>query len=99
MDIRYGFDIAVDFAQPTTFLTMMDVHSDFRSSVVEETPLELQPTIPVERFVDDCGNVVRRLSAPAGAVALRLEGVFRTDGRADEVDRSAEAALVSELAA
>ena len=37
MDIRYGFDIALDFAQPTTFLTMMDVHSDFRCGVVEET--------------------------------------------------------------
>ena len=80
MDIRYGFDIAVDFAQPTTFLTMMDVHSDFRGGIAGETALGLEPRIPAERFVDECGNVVRRLSAPAGAVALRLQGVFRTDG-------------------
>ena len=79
MDIRYGFDIAVDFAQPTTFLAMMDVHSDFRSAVVGETALELEPVIPAERFVDDNGNVVRRLSAPAGATSLRLRGVFRAD--------------------
>jgi transglutaminase-like putative cysteine protease len=97
MDIRYGFDIEVDFAQPTTFLTMMDVHSDFRGGVAEETALGLEPIIPAERFVDDCGNVVRRLSAPAGPVALRLQGVFRTDGHADEVDASAEAAAVSDL--
>ena len=97
MDIRYGFDIAVDFAQPTTFLTMMDVHSDFRGGIAQETALGLEPLIPAERFVDDCGNVVRRLSAPAGAVAMRLQGVFRTDGRADEVDPSAEAAAVSDL--
>ncbi len=30
MDIRYGFDIALELAQPVTILTMMDVHSDFR---------------------------------------------------------------------
>ena len=29
MHIRYGFDVALDLAQPTTVLTMMDVHSDF----------------------------------------------------------------------
>ena len=97
MDIRYGFDITVDFAQPTTFLTMMDVHSDFRNGVVEETALNLQPIVPAERFIDDCGNVVRRLSAPAGTTSLRLQGVYRTDGCADEVDTAAEAALVSDL--
>ena len=76
MQIRYGFDIALDFAQPTTILTMMDVHSDFRDRVAGETELELAPIIPAERFVDDCGNVVRRLSAPAGTLSLRLDGVY-----------------------
>ncbi len=70
MDIRYGFDIALDLAQPTTILTMMDVHSDFRGGVTEETALELDPAHPAERFVDDSGNVVRRLSAPAGRPSL-----------------------------
>jgi transglutaminase-like putative cysteine protease len=97
MDIRYGFDIAVDFAQPTTFLTMMDVHSDFRRGVVEETALAVDPIIPAERFLDDCGNAVRRLSARAGTTSLRLQGVYRTDGRTDEVDTAAEAAAVSDL--
>jgi transglutaminase-like putative cysteine protease len=97
MDIRYGFDIAVDFAQPTTFLAMMDVHSDFRGGVAQETALELEPVIPAERFVDDNGNVVRRFSAPAGTTSLRLRGVFRTDGRADEVDTAAGAAPVCDL--
>jgi transglutaminase-like putative cysteine protease len=97
MDIRYGFDIALDLAQPTTLLAMMDVHSDFRRGVVEETGLELEPIIPAERFVDDNGNVVRRLSAPAGTASLRLQGVFRADGRPDEVDPAAEAGPLSGL--
>ena len=31
----------LDLAQPVTILTMMDVHSDARSGVVEESALEL----------------------------------------------------------
>ena len=97
MDIRYGFDIALDFVQPTTFLTMMDVHSDFRDGIAQESGFELAPIIPAERFVDDCGNVVRRIFAPPGTISLRLDGVFHTDGRADDVDTEAKALPVSEL--
>ena len=74
MQIRYGFDIALDLAQPTAILTLMDVHSDVRCGVVEESELELAPVMPAERFVDDSGNIVRRLSAPAG-VAYALTSV------------------------
>jgi transglutaminase-like putative cysteine protease len=97
MHIRYGYDIALELAQPATILAMADVHSDFRGYVVEETELEVAPAMAAERYIDDTGNVVRRLSAPAGQVSLRLQGVFRSDGREDEVDTAAEAVGVSDL--
>lgn len=97
MHIRYGFDVALDLAQPATILTMMDVHSDFQRDVADETELEVAPAIAAERFVDDSGNIVRRLFAPAGPVSLRLEGVFHTDGRGDEVDAAAEAIAAPDL--
>ena len=97
MDIRYGFDIALELAQPVTILTMMDVHSDFRRCVAEETELEMSPAMPGDRFVDASGNIVRRLSAPAGSSSLRLRGVFRCDGREDAVDVTAEAVAPSDL--
>ena len=97
MHIRYGFDIALDLAQPTTILTMMDVHSDCRHAVVGETELELSHAIPAARFIDRDGNIVRRLCANAGSLSLRLEGVFRTSGLKDEVDRTADAWAVSDL--
>ena len=97
MHIRYGFDVALDLAQPTTVLTMMDVHSDFRRGVAEERELELEPAIAAERFVDESGNIVRRLSAPAGSVSLRLQGVYRTHGREDETDTAAEAVPAPDL--
>ena len=97
MRIRYGYDIALELAQPATILAMADVHPDFRRCIVEEAELEVAPAMTVERLVDDNGNVVRRLSAPAGPVSLRLQGVFRSDGREDEVDPAAEAVGASDL--
>jgi len=97
MYIRYGFDIALNLSQPTTILTMMDVHSDCRDAIVEETDLELTPATPAAKIVDLHGNLVRRLSADGGQAALRLEGVYKTDGLVDEVDFSANAAAMSDL--
>ena len=97
MHIRYGFDLGLDLAQPTTILTMVDVHSDCRHAVVGELEFELSPAIPAARFIDHDGNVVRRLSAQPGPLSLRLEGVFHTHGRKDAVDRTADAWAVSEL--
>jgi transglutaminase-like putative cysteine protease len=97
MRIRYGFDITLELAQPSTILAMMDVHSDFRRHIAEETELELSPAMAAEHFVDSRGNVVRRLCAPAGAASLRLHGVFRCDGREDEVDEAANIVAASDL--
>ncbi len=97
MNIRYGYDIALELRQPTTILAMMDVHSDFRHCIAKEAELELSPAVAAERFVDGCGNIVKRLSAPAGPVSMRLEGVFRSEGREDEMDVAAEAVAASEL--
>ena len=76
MQIRYGFDIALELAQPATILAMMDVHSDSRHRIAKETDLRLFPVVAADRFTDGRGNMVRRLSAPAGYVSLRLDGVF-----------------------
>ncbi len=97
MQIRYGFDVALSLAQPATILAMMDVHSDLRRCIGEETELEVAPSIATERFVDDSGNIVRRLSAPAGPVSLSLQGVFRSDRREDEVDSAAVAIAAPDL--
>ena len=97
MLIRYGFDIALELAQPSTVLAMMDVHSDVRDCIVDETVLNVSPAIVADRFIDGRGNVVRRLSAPAGRVSLRLDGVFRSDGREDKADLAAKLVAPSDL--
>jgi transglutaminase-like putative cysteine protease len=97
MDIRYGFDIELELAQRATILAMMDVHSDFRCCIAEETALELSPAMAADRIVDGRGNIVRRFSASAGSTSLRLQGVFRCKGREDEVDADANIVAASDL--
>jgi transglutaminase-like putative cysteine protease len=77
----------------------MDVHPEIRSGVVQESVLELAPNMPAERFVDDHGNVVRRLTASAGEASLHLDGVFHCDGATDDVDPYADMVAVSDLPA
>jgi len=97
MFIRYGFDIALELSQPTTVLTMMDVHSNCRHAIVAETEFRVSPSVTAAKIIDSHGNLVRRMSAPRGRMSMRLEGVFHSDGREDEVDRTADAAAVSDL--
>jgi transglutaminase-like putative cysteine protease len=97
MQIRYGFDLALELAHPATILAMMDVHTDFRHCITEETELELSPAMEARRFVDGYGNIITRLSAPAGSMSVRLKGVFRSEGREDVVDEGTEIAAPSDL--
>jgi transglutaminase-like putative cysteine protease len=77
----------------------MDVHPSRRGDVLQETALQSNQPIPIETFIDVCGNVSRRLTADAGTLALRLEGVVLDSGRHDEVNPSADALPPSELPA
>jgi transglutaminase-like putative cysteine protease len=97
MLIRYGYDIEVELFQSTTLVAAMDVHSSRRRRLVRESDLQISQSIPVETFVDDDGNVLRRLTAEAGNLSLKLDGVFTDSGAPDEIDRSAEAWPVSAL--
>ena len=99
MQIRYGFHIELTLNQPTTLVTLMDIHPSRRGDVIRETPLQSSQPVPIETFIDGYGNVSRRLTAGAGGLALTLEGVVRDSGRHDDVEESADALPPSELPA
>ena len=99
MQIRYGFHIELTLNQPTTLVTLMDIHPSRRGDVIRETPLQSSQPVPIETFIDGYGNVSRRLTAGAGGLALTLEGIVRDSGRHDDVEESADALPPSELPA
>jgi transglutaminase-like putative cysteine protease len=78
-------------------VTLMDVHPSRRRDILEEDGFHASQPVPVETFLDAYGNLSRRMTAEAGPLALRLEGLIRDSGLPDEVDESAEVAPLSEL--
>src|SRR5271163_5207957 len=97
MQIRYGFHIELTLNQPTTLVTLMDIHPSRRGDVIRETPLQSSQPVPIETFIDGYGNVSRRLTAGAGGLALTLEGIVGDSGRHDDVDESADVLPPSDL--
>jgi hypothetical protein len=71
MRIRYGFDIELTFPQPTTVVTVMDVHPSRKFDVIEESGIHTNQEIRFQRFMDHFGNVTRRFTADAGVLALK----------------------------
>jgi transglutaminase-like putative cysteine protease len=80
MQIRYGFDIELELLQPTTIVTVMDIHPSRRSDVVEESGLHRNQDIRFEKFIDCFGNVSRRINADAGSLAIKLQGLVNDTG-------------------
>ena len=99
MMIRYGFDIELALIQPTTLVTLMDVHPSRQGDVMGESGLESSQSVPIEKFIDSYGNQSRRMTAEAGTLALRLGGVVRDSGRPDETNPSARATPLAEIPA
>jgi hypothetical protein len=99
MQIRYGFDIELELLQPTTIVTVMDIHPSRRSDVVEESGLHCNQDIRFEKFIDCFGNVSRRIDADAGPLAIKLQGLVNDTGLHDPVVVNAPQTSVSMLPA
>ncbi|SDR63705.1 Transglutaminase-like enzyme, putative cysteine protease [Rhizobiales bacterium GAS113] len=97
MLIRYGYDIELEFAHPASVITLMEVHPTRRGDIRMESPLLVLPLTTVEPFFDGFGNRCRRIAAPAGRIALHLEGFIWDSGVADSVNWAAQALPVSAL--
>jgi transglutaminase-like putative cysteine protease len=99
MQIRYGFDIELELFQPTTIVTVMDVHPTRHSNVIEESGLHCNQDIRFEKFIDCFGNVSRRINADAGPLAIKLQGLLNDTGLHDPVVVNAAQTSVSMLPA
>lgn len=97
MLIRYGFNIEIDVWQETTILTALDIASERRTDVVEETPFAATLVASVQQYTDGFGNTCRRIDGLPGTISMSLEGVVRDDGKPDPVAWDAEQMPVSML--
>lgn len=97
MHIRYGFRIDAVCAVPTPMITMLDVHPDRRPDITQpDDPAVIslangEPVGASPTYIDQFGNICRRVVAPAGGISIRASGVIHDGGFPDPADPLADA--------
>jgi transglutaminase-like putative cysteine protease len=97
MLIRYGYEITLNFAQPTALVCLLSVHEDRVADIrVPETTFTA-PDVPTSTYRDLFGNRCRRLVAPAGDLTIWGDATIEDDGKPDKVLPAAQELPVPEL--
>lgn len=97
MRIHFGFDIAMDFAQATPMLMMLNVHPSRRHELIVPDLLRLEPEVALSTYMDAFGNLCSRLVAPAGRFRVWTDGVVDDSGLPDRVAPEAGEVPIGEL--
>lgn len=103
MQIRYGYRIELVCEQPTTLLTLLDVHPSRRHDLIRPDEMRVTPLhgpdrpVALSQHLDPFGNICRRLTAPAGGVLLACDGLIHDSGEPDHAEPAAREVAPAEL--
>jgi len=97
MRIRLGCEMSYDLPNPTPMIAILNAHYSRAADLERPDWLVTTPAVPIESYRDSFGNWCSRLVAPAGAFALRTEGVIRDNGQSDPSDIDATQHAVEHL--
>jgi transglutaminase-like putative cysteine protease len=96
MHIRYGYDIELICDHPTPLVTLLDVHPSRRNDVT--VPDDMVVTSLVTNnvidsssiYLDQFGNICRRMLAPSGGIRLAGSGIVHDAGFPDAQEPNAD---------
>ena len=97
MLLRLGYDIAFDLSSDASFVAVLNVHSSRLKDLREPDRLAVQPSIPVETYMDAFGNQCSRFSAPAGNLRLYGSTLIEDSGLPDAFAPHARESEVTDL--
>ena len=86
MQIRLGYEIAIECDAPTAVVSLLDINLDRQKDIQRQTRFLTTPTVQVEHYADSFGNTCRRLVAPSGGVRILYDAVIEDSGLPDEVN-------------
>jgi len=97
MKIRAGYRIAFNCLNPMPITLKLSVHPDRRADLI--TPDTVDTSVPalLRQTVDEFGNLVTRVRAPAGAIIFSSEFIIADSGAPDVQNLSAAQIPVEEL--
>jgi len=103
MQIRYGYRIELVCQQDLPIVTLLDVHPSRRHDLIRPDEMSvtslLEPSrsVRVDQYLDQFGNICRRLTAPAGGVRIESQGLIYDSGEPDPVHETAREISPSRL--
>lgn len=103
MQIRYGYRIDIICDHDLPLVTLLDVHPSRRRDLIQPDEMAaraiLDPSrdLQMSQYLDQFGNICRRLVAPAGGVSLEAEGVILDSGERDVINPDARETPPSHL--
>lgn len=97
MQIRLGYEIAIDCPQPTPLISLLEIHPDRQKDIRRQTRVLTSPATRSTTYRDVFGNVCRRFLAPAGTFRIVYDAVIEDPGTTDEVNALARETPVQDL--
>lgn len=97
MQLRVGFDIEFNCPQPTEMLMMLSLHPSQAARRLSDDALTVTPALPMRPYVDSFGNIVHRLTAPAGPVRFQSDFLVSSDDAPEPLPIHAEQHTIADL--
>jgi transglutaminase-like putative cysteine protease len=97
MDIRIGYDLAMEVPLATAMVLMLNVHPERAHDLATPDIIRTDPVVSVSLYRDSFGNICARLVAPRGRLRIWNDAVVRDSGMPDPVARDAEQHCISDL--
>jgi len=97
MEIKVGFEISYEAAQPTPMVIMLSIHPSRRKDILGSEVIWARPDVRIGYYYDSFGNICGRLVAPAGGITLRGSALVRDSGEPDVVNPAAEQLPIEKL--
>lgn len=85
MQIKIGFDIVYECAQPTPMVLMLNVHSSRQADLERPDLLQFSPDVPARSYLDSFGNRCTRIVAPAGELRIFTDAIINDVGTPEPV--------------
>lgn len=97
MNIRFGFDLALDFPAPTPLVLLLHTRPEYTSQLRLPQVLQTTPVVTPRLFTDSFGNTSTRLRAPAGTLRLSIDSICEVSHEPDPVRPDAALHDVNDL--
>jgi len=97
INLSVGYELVYNCPQPVPMILVLNVHHSRVEDLIVPDLLTTDPPIPVTAYHDLFGNWCNRLTAPAGRLRLRADGVIKVSGETDEIVPGATQHAVEEL--